>query len=219
LSVTARARPRLASGLVRVGLGAFTAVTLAIGLCPAGRLGAQLLRPRLEIAPYAGALLPGELDLQEVDDGVLLGVRTGVRLPGGLAVEGQLGYAPLDSRIDPALGGGEFDLTLLLYEAGLAFALPLPGPLQPFLGLSGGGVRFDPDLEREGHEVEARSSFVLSPGAGVRLTLGNLHLRGDLREHVVFDALEDLNETLSPSSGEGETFQALEASLGLSLLF
>jgi hypothetical protein len=199
---------------IAAGLG----LVLAAGTPPAP-LRAQIFRPHLELSPYAGVLHPGGLDLQELSDAPILGARAGVRLPGGLAIEAQLGYAPLDSDIDPALGGGSFDVTAWLYEAGLAFALPIPGPLVPFIGISGGQARFDPDLERDGREVGAESSFVLGPGAGVRLSLGGLHLRGDLREHLVIDGLDDVNRALSPGSGGGESFHMLEASVGLSLLF
>jgi hypothetical protein len=193
-------------------------VAAAPGAVPQ-ELGAQLLRPRLELSPYAGVLHPGDLDLVELDDAVVFGARVAVRLPPGVAVEGQLGYAPLDAHADPAVGGGDFDVSLWLYEAGLAWALPLPGPLTPTFGLTGGQARMDPDLERGGREVDAQSSFVLSPGVGLRLSLGGINLRADLRDHIVWNALEDVNRALSPEEGDGETLQAVEASLGLSLLF
>ncbi|MFN2432822.1 MAG: outer membrane beta-barrel protein [Gemmatimonadota bacterium] len=180
---------------------------------------AQLLRPRLEISPYAGGLFTGDVGVQELEDSPVLGVRAGVRLPLGLAVEGQLGYAALESQ---SVGLDEapvaFDVGLLLYEAGVVYAFPLPGPLDPFVGVAAGGVRFDPDLEVEGEELQDETSLAASVGAGVRLDLAGLHLRADLREHLVLDALEETSAELS-ADGAGETLSALEASLGISLLF
>lgn len=201
---------RAASGVLLLGLS-LAAVAV--------RADAQLLRPRVEVAPYAGVLLPGDLDAQDVQDGPIVGARAGLRLPGGLGVEGQVGYAPLESQAGPdGADDVTFDLAVWLYEAGLVYALPLPGPVTPFIGVGAGRVRFDPDLASVGgEEVEDESAFVLSGGVGARLSLPGLRLRADLREHVVPDALEKTNAALGGE--DGEAFNALEASVGISFLF
>jgi hypothetical protein len=203
------------------------ALLLLASCAPAREAAAQLLRPRLEISPYAGALLPRSLDVLDIDDAPLFGARVGVRLPGGLAVEGQAGYAPLDVRELPrglapgGSGGGAlrgFDASLLLLEGGLTFALPLPGPVTPFLGIGGGAARFDPDLTVEERAVESESEVVVSAGAGLRLSLAGLRLRVDLRDHVILDALQDTARALGVEDG-GDTLHSIEASLGIIFLF
>ena len=190
-------------------------LTAAAALAVPAEAPAQLLRPRLEAGPYAGGFFTSDLELQDLRDAPLYGARAAFRLPAGLAVEGQVGWAPLESSV---LGLGnearDFDVSVFLWEAGLAWTFGLPGPLDPFVGISAGTARFDPELStEEGGELDDESSLIGSAGVGARLSVGGLTLRADLREHVVFEALEDTRRALGLDGGD--TLTALEGSLGI----
>lgn len=175
---------------------------------------AQLLRPRVEAGPYAGGFFTSDLELQDLRDAPLYGARAALRLPVGLAVEGQVGWAPLESSVLGLSEARDFDVSVFLWEAGLAWTLGLPGPLDPFVGISAGTARFNPELStEEGGELDEESSLIGSAGVGARLSLGGLTLRADLREHVVFEALEDTRRALGLDGGD--TLTALEGSLGI----
>jgi hypothetical protein len=190
------------------------AAAAAAVLLPApGR--AQILRPTLEAGPYAGGFFTSDLELQDLRDAPLYGARAALRLPAGLAVEGQVGWAPLESSVFDLPGDGErrFDVSVFLWEAGLAWTFGVPGPLDPFVGISAGTARFDPELGVGGSELDDESALVGSAGIGARLALGGLTLRADLREHLIFEALEDTREALGLEGGD--TLTALEGSAGL----
>jgi hypothetical protein len=195
-------------------LAGFTLAAAAAVLAPSPG-AAQLLRPTLEAGPYAGGFFTSDLELQDLRDAPLYGARGALRLPAGLAVEAQLGWAPLESSVfDLADGEREFDVSVFLWEAGLAWTFGLPGPLDPFVGVSAGTARFDPELTLEGGgELGGESALIASAGLGARLALGGLTLRADLREHLIFEALEETRDALGLDGGD--TLTALEGSLGL----
>jgi hypothetical protein len=179
--------------------------------------GAQ--QARFEIAPYVGGFFTEDLDVQDLENAPIYGARVGVRLTDGLWIEGQVGYSPLESSVVlPGFGTQSFDLNVLLYEAGLAYTVPLPGPIKPFLGAAAGAVRFDPDFEFGGTELDTETSLVASAGAGLRLELGVVSLRADLRDHFIMDPLEEARELLQQEVKD-ETIQAIEASAGISFFF
>lgn len=177
-------------------------------------VAAQIPGIGFEVEPYAGGFLTSDLELQELKDAPVFGARLGVRLPVGFGVEGQLAWSSLDAE---RVGVDEeaFDVGVLLTEAGLLWRFPLPGPVEPFLGIGAGRARFDPDLRVDGRELDEESSWVASAGGGVRVAFGGWGVRADLREHLVLDALDDASEAL----GGDETLSLLEASLGLSFVF
>jgi hypothetical protein len=177
----------------------------------------EALAQRLEVSPYVGGLFAEDLELEELDNAPIFGARASLRLVQGLGVEGQIGYAPLSSSVQFGSETREFDVTVWLYEAGLTYTLPLPGPLKPFVGGAVGQATIDPDLEINGQEVEEERKLVASAGVGLRLSVGLFGLRADLRDHLVLDALEETSRSILEGA-DGETLQAIELSAGLSFL-
>lgn len=134
-----------------------------------------------------GALATGDLELSE---DFALGGGVGVHLPGGLAVEGQLLFAPgasLERTGEQILGGDAeravTDAEFLALTGNLIYRLPLP-LVQPYFG-AGAGVKrlaFD-DGTVLGVDDDSEFTGELLAGAYVGLVPG-LTIRAEARDYL-----------------------------------
>lgn len=171
--------------------GAVLAVAALVG--SAGLARAQVGLVKLEVAPWVGAYVPAT-DLVKEEAGVpaplsittsvAFGANLGVRLPLGIAIEGQVGYAPAEVE-----GGGlsqPQDLNALFASANLQwrFGPPLI-PVKPYVVGGLGLVRWESDAFSSQGAGESVTNLAGSVGAGAYVTLGPIvSLRADGRAYL-----------------------------------
>lgn len=175
---------------------ASTIFLLAASAALAGAGAARAQVPvRLHVTPFAGgALHLGKLptpmllslDARETDQVVnarlenaaAFGGIVGVRIGKHFAVEGTVSYVPGKVTADGLPG---FDARILSYTGGLAYYLPAPMRLEPFVNAGAGVKTYDFDRTPADRETDLVGSF----GAGTNLTLTRaLALRIEGRDQV-----------------------------------
>lgn len=178
--------------------------TLAVWAAPARAQG--LLE--IEVTPWVGYYVPAT-DLAEeaftppapvsLEASIAYGGIVGLRLPMGIAIEGQLGYAPAEVEFgDPAQTA---DLNVLFGAANLQwrFGPPLI-PVKPYLTAGVGFVRWDSDAF-----AETSTNIAGNLGGGAYVTLGPIvSLRGDARAYITTFSAQDVD----PNTADESKFQS-----------
>ncbi len=186
----------------------------------------------------AAVWLPAEVFAQEIGFtfGRFLGDDVPVELPLGGAPEslafaessiygGRLGLGLLLVDVEASVTTTNSKLELgadsaldasFLYAEGAVLLKILPGPIQPFLAAGVGLHRI-----RWGGELAEYTKLGYLVGAGVKLALGSVVLRGDLRDHITPLKLEELDPILVGLLGlpGDKTLHNFELSATLSLRF
>lgn len=174
---------------------------------------AQVGLVKIEFTPWAGAYVP-VTDLVETEAGVTapvsintsvaVGGNIGVRLPLGIAVEGQVGYAPAE--IEFEFPAQTTDLNVLFASANLQwrFGPPLI-PVKPFFTGGIGVIRWESDVFSSFGAGESVTNLAGNVGAGAYVNLGPvLSLRFDGRAYLTsFNAQE-----FDPSALDVSKFQS-----------
>lgn len=192
-------------------------ISLALLASPLCRVSAQSFETHQlfwEITPQAGFFAPEEPEGAEIEARELLGGRVGFRRAAGFGFEVHGAYAPLEFEADgnPA---EVFDLTTFLYGVDGLYAWAINPRSDFFVGVGFGGITWTPD--RELVEDEPETNLRASLGAGVHyLIASQVALRGDLRDHIIFDQLADVSRSLALVD-RGQT-NNLEGSLGVSIV-
>lgn len=178
---------------------------------------------KVEFTPWAGVYVPAT-DLVEEEAGVAapvtvstslaFGANLGLRLPMGLAIEGQVGYAPAEIEYDLGPGPQTEDLNILFAAANLQwrFGPPLV-PVKPYLTAGVGMVRWESDALAS----ESTTNVAGNLGAGAYISLGPIvSLRVDGRAYVTTFSAQDFD----PGTADESKFQShFVASGGLVLGF
>ena len=167
-----------------------------------------------EVAPQVGAFAPEEPRGAEIEARPLFGARAGYRRAAGLGVEAHAQYAPLELEIagDPP---AELDLPTFLYGADVLWTWPVNPRADFSLSAGLGGITWSPD--GEGAPDDSETNLRATLGATVRYLVGaRIGVRGDLRDHIVFDQLADTARALRLVD-RGQT-NNLEISLGASFV-
>lgn len=186
-------------------------VTTLVLATAAGPVHAQ------EVALTVGRLLGDDLidsDILPTDfsDATLFGVRAGTSL------------LLVDVEASLLIGNSElFEDTAFATDArftyleGSAVLRLLPGPIAPFVAAGLGLHR----IALDGPGDLDHSTLGYNFGAGLKIALGSLGVRADLRDHVTPMDLEDLPPDLVDALGldESETLHNFEISAGLIVRF
>lgn len=190
------------------------ALGAALGVAPLAAQGGPSAasargRPVLELAPYAGYMLPVDLwsgpvgTRLTVSGGPVLGGQVGIPLLPGVTVVGNVAYATGDLEAGaPILGGVGFgESTTWMYDGGLQLGVPRGregAVVTPFVQIGAGAVRRD--LRAAGVTVRS-TDFAWHAGAGLDLTLApHVGLWLLARDYVGRFGLEDAT-TLDVDSG------------------
>lgn len=166
-----------------------------------------------------GALLGDDIDLDldiiddanaAFDNSPLYGGRVGwYSFP--LGAEASVMYSPSGVTVDPEFLQPE-DASILYVEAN-ALLLIIPGPVQPFVTGGVGVHRIQFDFGNLGDLSE--TAFGWNWGGGVKLRIGPIAVRGDIRDHITRFESEDVLQLL----GTSNTFHNWEVSAGLGVAF
>lgn len=180
---------------------------------------------KLELTPWVGVYVPAT-DLVEqqagvpapvsVESSLAFGANLALRLPMGVALEGQLGYAPAEIEFgDPAQTE---DLKVLFAAANIQwrFGPPLI-PVKPYLTGGVGVVRWQSDAFSANEAEKSTSTFAGNVGAGAYINLGPmLSLRADGRAYITTFSAQDFD----PATADESKFQShFLASAGIVLGF
>lgn len=195
--------------IVRFG---FSAVLVGVLLSPVAAF-AQ------EVALTVGRVVGDDL-LDAVNDGVGLGFGDagiyGARVSLGailLQAEGSILYSPTDLFVDTP---GQLGSSITYAEIALAVKV-VPGPIGPFLA---GGIGY----HRIGFDVVNADNYTTlgyNVGAGVKIGLGAVAARIDVRDHITPLKIAEIDPDVLPLLGltEDKTVHNFEMSLGLVLSF
>jgi hypothetical protein len=145
-------------------------------------------------------------------DGMLYGVRFSM---GALFAEFEATLASAGSKV-LADTEGEFSARFTYAEAGVAIKI-FPGPIAPFVA---GGIGY----HRIGWGVDGASSYGnvgYYLGAGLKVGLGKVGIRGDLRDHITPIKFESLDPLVAAAIGieDNVTVHNFELSVALTLSF
>jgi hypothetical protein len=166
-----------------------------------------------ELTPQVGVFVPEEPEASEIEAGALFGARAGYRRTAGVGVELRAAYSPLELELegDPDV----IDLAAFLYDAEASYSWPLGVRTDLFIAAGFGGITWDLDLGEEGEGSETNPRVTLGGGAHVLLNRW-IALRGDVRDHIIFDQLSDTARSLRlVDKGNTNNF---EVSLGASFI-
>lgn len=203
---------------LRVG----AALALVLAAAPAG---AQQRLPSIDLAPYAGYMIFGDIARGPLGtsvsnaNGSVLGAQLGLRLAPGVTLVGNVARASTDLQIGaPFLGsvsvGGD---AMWMFDGGLQLGMPLAGgllPVSPFLQVGAGAVRHE--VESMGLKSNA-TNFAWNVGAGLDLALApNLGLRLMAKDYV---GKFDIREATGFDVDAAETMHNVALSAGLRLSF
>lgn len=171
-------------------------------------------RPSWEVTPQVGFFVPEEPRGAEIEAGPFFGARAGYHRAAGLGIEAHAGYTPLE--LEASGNPSEaFEMPTFLYGADLLYSWVVDPRADFFLSTGAGGITWSPD--REGEDEGVESNFRVTFGAGVRYLIGSsVAVRGDVRDHIVFDQLADTARSLALVD-RGNT-NNLEGSLGVSVV-
>lgn len=180
---------------MRMKFGA-ACLALALGVVVPGAVGAQELA--LTAGPFLGDDVLESIPVVGAPDriGFADGLFLGARFTFGLI------FAELEATLATAGSSlladteGEFSSRFTYAEGGVVFKI-LPGPVAPFLA---GGVGY----HRIGFGLEGAESYVslgYYVGAGLKLKLGKLGVRGDLRDHITPIKLDSLDPSVAEAIG------------------
>lgn len=103
------------------------------------------------------------------------------------------------------------------YLEGSAVVRLLPGPIAPFLA---GGLGLH-RISLEGPGDRSHTTLGYNIGAGLKVGLGSVGVRADLRDHITPLKVEDLSPDLAEALGAegGTTLHDFEVSFGLTIHF
>lgn len=192
---------------------------LWVGLVIAGGLLLPFHASGQEVSLTVGRFLgddvadgPGGLIPTSFGDAGLYGVRVGMGLL-LVDVEGSVLIGNTSILEDTPFA---LDARFRYLEGSVLLRL-LPGPVAPFVAAGIGWHRLSldlagvPDYDTVGYNV----------GAGVKVQLGALGVRGDIRDHVTPLRIEDLAPALADALGidSGKSLHNFEVSVGLVLSF
>ena len=195
-----------------VGIAAL-AVLLVVAAAPA-----QAQEIALTVGPFLGddvlddVPVVGGTDSIGFDDGLLFGGRFSMGL----------GFAELEATLATAGSKllanteGEFGARFMYAEVGGAIKI-FPGPVAPFLA---GGIGY----HRIGFDLDGASSYGrlgYYVGAGLKVKLGKIGIRGDLRDHITPIKLDSLDPAVAEAIGldRDKTVHNFELSVGLIISF
>ena len=212
------------------------AMAFALALLAAGPAAAQdaddedRFRPRFEITPFAGYRFGGDFDYEddvtpatniELGDAGSFGVSLGLYRDGASFYE--LYYsrqsAPMQTQ---SLTLGDIDLLTEYYHVGGTLLFVDRNWFVPYLSMTVGMTRFDPDADG----LTAESDFSLSLGTGVRMPVTEkLSVLVGFRGYLTF--VDSSSSLFCASSGgaacvfriTGSSFFQVEGQLGLTLRF
>jgi opacity protein-like surface antigen len=202
---------RFAPGPVFATIAAAVALLL---LLPPAAAQAQ----NTEVTFAIGALLGDDIDLDldiiddaraSFDNSPIYGGRVGwYGFP--LGVEASVLYSPSGVTTDPAFLTP--DETSIMYAEVNALLIIIPGPVAPFVtgGVGVHRVQFTFD---EGDLTE--NAFGWNWGGGIKIKIGPIAVRGDIRDHVTRFESNDVLALL----GTENTFHNWEASAGIGVAF
>jgi opacity protein-like surface antigen len=203
--------PRRAARLAFAALAA--AVALSSLLVPSAARAQNT-----EVTFSIGALLGDDIDLDldiiddataSFDNSPLYGGRVGwYGFP--LGVEASVMYSPSGVTTAPAFLTP--DETSILYAEVNALLIIIPGPVAPFVTGGVGIHRIEFGFD-EGSLTE--SAFGWNWGGGLKIKIGPIAIRGDIRDHVTRFESDDVLALL----GTTNTFHNWEASAGIGVAF
>jgi len=193
----------------------------------AGVLLSALLLPSVAQAQNAeavfaiGALLGDDIDLDldiiddataSFDNSPLYGGRLGwYAFP--LGVEGSVLYSPGGVTIDPDFL--EPSSTSILYVEANVLLIIIPGPVQPFVTGGIGMHRIEFDFDGLEPDSLNETAFGWNWGGGLKIKIGPIVVRGDLRDHITRFRSDDVLALL----GTENTFHNWEASASIGVAF
>lgn len=143
----------------------------------------------------------------------LIGARGGYTLPFGMFLQAQGSNSLVRVSVPvPAGGTRTRNIDTFFIESVIGYNLELSSRFDAFLGGGAGVAICDPD------ELPSETDFAVNYGVGGRYLFANsrLAVRGDVRMHQVFNAMQDTRELLGAPPRERDLF-ALELSLGVSV--
>jgi opacity protein-like surface antigen len=166
-----------------------------------------------------GALLGDDIDLDldiindaraSFDNAPLYGGRLGwYGFP--LGVEASVLYSPTGVTTEPAFL--EPSSSSILYAEVNALLIIIPGPVSPFVTGGVGVHRVNFEFVDVGSLDE--TAFGWNWGGGVKIRIGPIAVRGDLRDHITRFESDDVLALL----GTSNTFHNWEASAGIGVAF
>lgn len=190
-----------------------------------GRADRPAARPAVELTPYAGYMLLGDVAKGPFgtdiggSGGLVLGGQLALRLTPSVAVVGNVAHASSDLKVGvPVLGGfGVGSMNVWMYDAGLQLGMPVTTAsgmgIAPFVQLGAGAMR---------HTVGASflettaTNFAGNVGLGADLSLGpNLGLRLLARDYI---GRFDIEEATGIGT-KGDVTHNVALSAGVSLAF
>ncbi|MBA2565803.1 MAG: outer membrane beta-barrel protein [Gemmatimonadetes bacterium] len=188
---------------------------------PAGLLGQSFPGHDFffEITPQVGFLAPEEPEGAEIEARPLFGGRVGYRRATGFGFEAQGAFTSLELEVSgqtPEI----FDLTTFVYGVDGLYTWSVSPRTDVSLALGVGGVTWSPD--RDGADdlsgdPDSETNLQVALGLAARALLTpSIALRGDIRDHVVFDQLADTARDLELVD-RGQT-NNLEVSVGASFV-
>jgi len=174
---------------------------------------------RVEINPYAGALVFDDNDLEEqgleIDVGPMIGVRLGVAFSERWQIEGGWGFVRSDIETSefvdvPALDAGS-DVDIHVFYGALNFFVLDPEVATKLLLSAGaGGVAVDPE-----GGLDTGTDFALNLGVGFTHPVNEwITFRGDVRDHLTFCS-DDGDPTEFKACVGDATLNHIEISAGL----
>ena len=163
-----------------------------------------------QVTPFVGFFAPEEPEGSEIEGQPLFGARVGYRRAAGFGVELHGAFTPLELDIagNPP---EEIELPTFLYGADVLYAWAINSRSDFFVSAGAGGITWSPD------GLESETNLRVAFGAGVHYLLTSaIALRGELRDHIVFDQLADTARSLALAD-KGQT-NNVEASVGVSFV-
>jgi hypothetical protein len=166
-----------------------------------------------EFSPQMGFFVPEEPEQTEIEAGPLFGARASYRRAAGFGFEIHGGYTPLELELagNPSV---VLDLPTFIYGGDVLYFWALDPRSDVFVSTGLGGITWNPDGEEaDDSETNVRASF----GAGIHYLIGSrIAMRGDVRDHIIFDQLADTARPLAIAD-RGNT-NNLEGSIGVSVV-
>lgn len=195
------------------------ATALAGALSAPGPASARAQGFSVAINPYLGwyhfdeSSFEKAFDRSDVESDPIYGVRLAVGGHHAWSLDLAYGRVSLDGSFDVGDVVMEEDGTIHLFYGAVDWHLPLAGPLDVFLSGGAGAIHTDPK-ERDG-----ATDVLVNYGAGVKLPLGGVRIRADLKDQVdLCDAPEEIDlDEFGACLGEDETLHNIELSGGLEI--
>lgn len=131
-----------------------------------------------------------------------------------LGVEGSVMYSPAGVTVSSDLI--EPTNTSIVYAEANVLLIIIPGPVQPFVtgGVGVHRIKFDFD-DIDEVETLSETAFGWNWGGGLKIKIGPIAVRGDVRDHITKFESDDVLALL----GTGSTFHNWEASAGIGVVF